>query len=76
MDQYHQLLDQIKPYENAQIEERADESYEGEEQEKKERKEEGGEQEGEKKEKTPGTKKKACKEQKNYIFYLKMKLRL
>ena len=51
MDQYHQLLEQIKPYDNAQIEERADESYDGEEKEKKEKEEEGGDEDGEKKEK-------------------------
>ena len=39
MDQYHQLLDQIKPYENVQIIERADESNEVEKYEKKEEKE-------------------------------------
>lgn len=42
MEQYHQLLDQINPYENAQIEEKAEESSEKEESDKKEKVEENG----------------------------------
>ena len=38
IDQYHQLLEQIKPYANAQIEEKIDESNEEEEKEKREEK--------------------------------------
>ncbi len=46
MDQYHQLLEQIKPYENAQIEERDEESDNEGESDKKGEKEEGGEKGG------------------------------
>jgi hypothetical protein len=42
MDQYQQLLDQIKPYQTPQIEERAEESNEMEDFEKKEKKEDSG----------------------------------
>jgi hypothetical protein len=58
MDQYHQLLEQIKPYENAQIEERAEESDNEEEPDKKGEKEGGeeGENKDKKSEKSPGKK--------------------
>ena len=46
MDQYQQLLEQIKPYENAQIEERLDESYEGPEEKKKDDKYKESEEKG------------------------------
>ena len=73
MDQYQQLLEQINPYENAQIEERQDESYEGEETEKKEGKndEEGeeGESKDKKGEKSPGKKKKGMHGAKK-LYYL------
>ena len=52
MDQYHQLLEQLKPYSNAQIEERPDEYIEGEEKEKIEDKNEAEEGQDKKKEKT------------------------
>ena len=42
MEQYQQLLEQIKPYSRANIEERFDESYENEEKENEEKKEENG----------------------------------
>ena len=73
MEQYHQLLEQIKPYENAQIEERQDESYGEEESEKKTEKEEGGEGESKKKEKksekSPGKSKKGMAGSKK-LYYL------
>ena len=70
MDQYHQLLEQINPYENAQIEERGDESYDEEESIKKAEKEEGEEGEKDKKsEKTPGKKKKGMSGSKK-LYYL------
>ena len=52
MDQYHQLLEQLKPYSNAQIEERHDEYIEGEEKEKIEGKNEGQEGQDKNKDKT------------------------
>ena len=42
MEQYQQLLEQIKPYSRANIEERFDESYDNEEKENEEKKEENG----------------------------------
>ena len=70
MDQYHQLLEQINPYENAQIEERGDESYDEEESIKKAEKEEGEEGDKDKKsEKTPGKKKKGMSGSKK-LYYL------
>ena len=75
MDQYHQLLEQINPYENAQIEERGDESYDAEESIKKGEKEEGEEEEegdkdkDKKGEKTPGKKKKGMSGSKK-LYYL------
>jgi len=59
MDQYHQLLEQLKPYSNAQIEERPDEYIEGEEKEKAEGKNEGEEGQDKNKDKevkSPGKK--------------------
>ena len=59
MDQYHQLLEQLKPYSNAQIEERPDEYIEGEEKEKVEGKiegEEGQDKNKDKEVKSPGKK--------------------
>jgi len=71
MEQYHQLLEQIKPYENAQIEERADESSDKEGNDNKE-KEEENEEDGDKKEKkgekTPGKKKKGMSGSKKLYF--------
>ena len=61
MDQYHQLLDQLKPYQNAQIEERREESIDETENEKQEEKtEEGGEKKDKdtKEDKSLGKKKK------------------
>ena len=73
MDQYHQLLEQINPYENAQIEERGDESYDAEESikrgEKEEGEEEGDKDQDKKSEKTPGKKKKGMSGSKK-LYYL------
>ena len=70
MDQYHQLLEQIKPYENAQIEERAEESDNEEEPDKKGEKEGGeeGENKDKKSEKSPGKKKKGMSGSKKLYF--------
>ena len=70
MEQYHQLLDQINPYENAQIEERADESSEKEVSEKKEEKEEEevGENGEKKGDKTSSKKKKGMSGSKKLYF--------
>ena len=43
IEQYQQLLEQIKPYSQAQIEERFDESYENEEKEKEQKLDDNGE---------------------------------
>ena len=79
MDQYHQLLEQINPYENANIEERVDESSGGEESEKKEEeKMQGeGEIEGEEKkgEKILGKKKKGLSGSKKLYFLFRDELK-
>ena len=75
MDQYHQLLEQIKPYENAQIDEREDESIGGEEEtEKKSQKEEGDDEE-KKGEKSSGKKKKGMSGSKKLYFLFRDELK-
>ncbi len=73
IDQYNQLLEQIKPYEHPGIEERQDESVEVEKEKKDEvDKKEGGEEENvdeKKKEKSLGIKKKEIRSSKR-LYYL------
>ena len=72
MEQYQQLLEQIKPYSRANIEERFDESYENEEKENEEKKEENGNEipSKEKKVERPIKKTKTMNAKSKKLYYL------
>ena len=72
MEQYQQLLEQIKPYSQAQIEERFDESYENEEKEQEQKVDENGEviQKEKKIERTQIKKTKTMNAKSKKLYYL------